>query len=307
LVTSLLALLFFAIGLNLLGVFHVGGSVQNAGAGAAARGGDAGAFFTGALAVVAATPCTAPFMAGAIGAALTQSNAATLAIFVALGAGFALPVTAIHFLPGLQRALPKPGAWMERVRNVLAFPMFAAAAWLAWVLTQQAGANGVLALLLLSAALGFALVVAQWGRVWLIAGLIVLALAATFAWRPLTTSAAPAAVRADAWSAARVAQLRAEGRAVFVNFTAAWCITCQANELNVLSRPDVAEAFARNGVVYLKADWTNQDAAIAAELAAHGRAGVPLYLYYPRGDAQPIVLPQNLSEQAINEAIAGVR
>jgi thiol:disulfide interchange protein DsbD len=280
--------------------------VQNTGATAVARGGDAGAFFTGALAVVAATPCTAPFMAGAIGAALTQSAGATLLIFAALGTGFALPLTLMHFLPGLQHILPKPGAWMERVRNVLAFPMFAAAAWLAWVLTQQAGANGGLALMLLVAALGFALMVARWGRAWLIAGLVVFAIVAAFEWRPLTSSAAPAALRADAWSAARVAQLRAEGRAVFVNFTAAWCITCQANELSVLSRPEVADAFARNGVVYLKADWTNQDPAIAAELAAHGRAGGPLYLYYPRGDAPPIVLPQILSEAAINEAIAGV-
>lgn len=302
--TSLLALLFFAIGLNLLGVFHLGGSAQGIGASAAARGGDTGAFFTGVLAVVAATPCTAPFMAGAIGAALTQSTAATLAIFAALGAGFALPITAIHFLPGLQRLLPKPGAWMERVRNVLAFPMFGAAAWLAWVLTQQTGANGALALLLLAVVLGFALMAARWGRAWLIVGLVALALVAAFAWRPLLGGEAASALRSDAWSAARVAQLRAEGRPVFVNFTAAWCITCQANEIGVLSRPEIVEAFARNRVIYLKADWTNQDAAIAAELAAHGRAGVPLYLYYPPGNAPPVVLPQILSVETINETIA---
>jgi len=307
LVTSLLALLFFAIGLNLLGVFHLGGSVQNTGAGAAARGGDAGAFFTGALAVVAATPCTAPFMAGAIGAALTQSAGATLAIFAALGAGFALPLTAIHFLPGLQRLMPKPGVWMERVRNVLAFPMFAAATWLAWVLTQQAGANGALALLLLTVALAFALMAARWGKAWLVAGLIVLACAAAFTWRPLLGAETASALRAEPWSTVRVTQARSEGHGVFVNFTAAWCITCQANEISVLSRPEIAEAFARRRVVYLKADWTNGDAAIAAELAAHGRAGVPLYLYYPPGNTAPIVLPQILSEAAINEAIAGVR
>ncbi|MBI3437368.1 MAG: thioredoxin family protein [Proteobacteria bacterium] len=301
-VTAALALLFFAIGLNLLGVFTIGG-VENAGAGLASRRGDAGAFFTGALAVVAATPCTAPFMAGAIGVALTQSAAAALAIFAALGAGFALPLTALSFLPSLQRWLPKPGAWMERVRNVLAFPMFGAAAWLAWVLAQQSGATGVLALLALATALAFAVLVARWGRIWLIVGAATLAVTLLFAWRPLTEVRAPAEVSAQTWSAARVAELRARGRPIFVNFTAAWCITCKVNEATTFSSPRVRDAMRARGIVYLEADWTNRDDAIAAELAAHGRAGVPLYLYYPPGGGEPVVLPQILNEAVVLNAI----
>jgi thiol:disulfide interchange protein DsbD len=303
-VTSGLALLFFTIGLNLLGVFSIGGSVQDAGAGLAARGGGAGAFFTGALAVVAATPCTAPFMAGAIGAALTQSAAMTLLIFAALALGFALPMTALAYFPALQRLIPKPGAWMERARNVLAFPMFAAAVWMAWVLAEQAGPAGVLALLSLAAALGFVLFVGRWGRVWLALGLIALALTASFSWRPLLGQASEAAIAWEAWSPARVAELRAEGRPLFVNFTAAWCVTCKLNEATSLTSPRVAEAFERAHVAFLKADWTNRDAVIAAALAEHGRAGVPLYLYYPSG-GEPIVLPQVLSEALMLETVEG--
>ncbi|MFZ2029313.1 MAG: protein-disulfide reductase DsbD domain-containing protein [Vitreimonas sp.] len=300
--TASLALLFFAIGLNLLGVFAIG-SVQNAGANLAGRGGDAGAFFTGALAVVAATPCTAPFMAGAVGVALTQSAPIALAIFAALGIGFALPLTVLSVAPALQRLLPEPGAWMERVRNVLAFPMFAAAAWLAWVLAQQSGATGVLALLALATALGFALLVARWGRTWLIVGAAALAVTLLFAWKPLTERQSPAAPSAQTWSVAQVAELRAQGRSVFVNFTAAWCITCKVNEATTFSSLRVQDAMRARGIVYLEGDWTNRDDAIAAELAAHGRAGVPLYLYYPPGGGEPIVLPQILSETAVLNAI----
>lgn len=302
-VTAALALLFFAIGLNLLGVFAIGGGLQNLGGSAAARGGDAGAFLTGALAVIAATPCTAPFMAGAIGVAVTQSAATTLLIFAALALGFALPLTALHFAPGLQRLIPKPGAWMERVRNVLAFPMFAAAAWLAWVLTEQTGALGGLAIMCLAAALAFALLVSRWGRAWLIVGVLVLALTAIAGWRPLLGVEDEAALVAEPWSPARVEQLRSEGRGVFVNFTAAWCVTCKVNEAAAFT-PRIAAAFSDANVAYLEADWTNRDETIAAALAEHGRAGVPLYLYYPpEGDAQ--VLPQLLSEALILETITG--
>ncbi len=302
-VTSALALLFFAIGLNLLGVFSVGG-IENAGAGLAARGGDAGAFFTGALAVIAATPCTAPFMAGAVGVALTQSATTTLLVFAALALGFALPLTALSFAPGLQRLIPKAGPWMERFRNLLAFPMFAAAIWLAWVLAEQTGPAGVLALLSLSAALAFALFFGRWGRVWLAVGIAVLALTAVFAWRPLVGIEARAAIATEPWSPARVEQVRAEGRGVFVNFTAAWCVTCKLNEM-MLQSPRVALAFADANAVYLVADWTNRDETIATALASHGRAGVPLYLYYPADGAEPLVLPQILTEAMILEAVEG--
>jgi thiol:disulfide interchange protein DsbD len=304
-VTSALALLFFVIGLNLLGVFNIGGSLQNTGAGLTARGGNAGAFFTGALAVIAATPCTAPFMAGAIGAALTQSALTSLLVFAALGLGFALPLTLVHFAPALQRALPKPGPWMERARNVLAFPMFAAAIWLAWVLAEQTGPMGVLALLSVAAAIAFAFFVSQWGRIWLAVGAVVLIATAALTWRPLVGLQVQAVLAAEAWSPARVAELQVEGRGVFVNFTAAWCVTCKVNEGASLSSPRVAQAFADQNVAYLKADWTNRDETIAAALAEHGRAGVPLYLYYPPDGGPPLVLPQLLSEGLVLDTLAG--
>ncbi|MBX9745815.1 MAG: thioredoxin family protein, partial [Hyphomonadaceae bacterium] len=305
-VTSALALLFFAIGLNLLGVFEIGGSLQNTGSGLAQRGGGLGSFFTGALAVIAATPCTAPFMAGAIGAALTQSAAVTLLIFAALALGFAAPLTLLHFAPGLQRLIPKPGAWMDRAKQVLAFPMFAAAVWLAWVLAEQAGPMGVLSLLLLATALAFLLLTARWGRAWLVAGALVVAATAAFTWRPLLGVESETVLASEPWSAARVAELRAEGRPIFVNFTAAWCVTCQVNDLAALSSPRLAQAFEDANVTYLKGDWTNRDAEIAAALAEHGRAGVPLYLYYPP-NGEPQVLPQVLTEDLVLETIAGAQ
>ncbi len=300
-----LALLFFVIGLNLLSVFEIGGGVQNAGAGLASRGGDTGAFFTGALAVVAATPCTAPFMAGAIGAVLTQSAPVTLLIFTFLALGFAAPLTLLHFIPALQRLIPKPGPWMERVKNVLAFPMLATAALLVWVLAEQTGSGGALALLLLALALGFTLYVARWGKVWLAIGVIAVLSVTALTWRPLTGAATLAHLPEEPWSAARVAELQAEGRPVFVNFTAAWCVTCKVNEGAALSSRRVAQAFAESDTAYLKGDWTNRDDTIAAALAEHGRAGVPLYLFYPASGSSPVVLPQLLSETLIIETIQG--
>lgn len=306
LVTSGLALLFFVIGLNLLGVFEIGGGAQNLGAGLAARGGDVGAFFTGALAVVAATPCTAPFMAGALGAALTQPPHLTLLIFAALALGFALPLAALHFAPAFQKLIPKPGAWMERVRNVLAFPMFGAAIWLAWVLTAQTGANGALALLSLAAALGFALYVARWGRAWLVAGLVVLLGTGALMWKPLAGVPSEAVLTHEPWSPARVTELSNEGRGVFVNFTAAWCVTCKVNEALVFNQERVAQVFAETNTAYLVADWTNRNPEIAAILDEHQWPGVPLYLYYPPGSAEPQVLPiEGFGERAVVAALRG--
>jgi thiol:disulfide interchange protein/DsbC/DsbD-like thiol-disulfide interchange protein len=304
---SALALLFFVIGLNLLSVFEFGAGLQNAGAGLAGRGGDAGAFFTGALAVVAATPCTAPFMAGAIGAVLTQSAPVTLLIFAFLAIGFALPLTALHFAPALQKLIPRPGPWMERVKNVLAFPMFATAIWLVWVLAQQTGAAGAAALLLTALAVAFAIYVSRWGRAWTAAGVLILVGVAFLNWRPLVGAEQTAHLTAEPWSVERVAALQNEGRGVFVNFTAAWCVTCKANEAAALSSPRVAQAFADADVAYLKADWTNRDETIAAELARHGTVGVPLYLYYPPGEVEPIVLRIGivLDEATVIDTIKG--
>lgn len=303
-VTSLLALLFFVIGLNLLSVFEFGSGVQNAGAGLASRDGDMGAFFTGALAVVAATPCTAPFMAGAIGAALTQSAPTTVLIFSALGLGFALPLTVLHFVPGLQKLIPKPGAWMERAKNVLAFPMFGAAVWLVWVFTQQAGADGTMALLTLFVAVTFLILSARWGRMWLAFGVLQLVITGAFIWKPLVGVETHEVVASEPWSAARVTELQGEGRAVFVNFTAAWCVTCKVNEVTAFT-PRVASAMADTNTAYLVGDWTNRDGDIAAALAEHGRAGVPLYLYYPADGGAPRVLPQVLTESLLLQTVEG--
>lgn len=304
-----LALLFFAIGLNLAGVFEFGGGVQNVGGGLAAKGGDAGAFATGVLAVIAATPCTAPFMAGALGWAATAPPAASLAVFAGLGLGFAAPFTLLAFAPGLQKALPKPGPWMVRAKEFLAFPMFAAAVWLVWVLSVQTGAMGTLALLAVMVAFAFAVWAWRQGGAWRAIGAVVLLGVAVMAWTPMTSvvaAAEPAQQEAGAagvWSPERVAELRAANTPVFVNFTAAWCVSCKANEAVALSRPGLKQFFADNGVAYLKADWTARDSVIAAELAAHGRSGVPLYLYYAPGASEPVVLPQLLTEGIVRNAI----
>jgi thiol:disulfide interchange protein len=301
-VVAALALLMLAVALNLSGVFEVGTSLQGAGSGLASRGGLSGAFFTGALAVVVAAPCTAPFMGPAIGWALTQPAAASLTVFAALGVGFALPFVAVTFAPGLLARLPRPGPWMDVFKKAMAFPMYGAAAWLLWVLAQQVDA--VILARVLAAAIVLAL--AAW-----IAGAAQRRAAA--GGRPLVQGSAAAALAALAVAAAvwpqsqadltaepyspeRLAALQAEGRPVFVNYTAAWCVSCQVNDRVALSSEKVARAFEKNGVAYLKADWTKRDAVIAAELARFGRAGVPLYLVYGAGGGEPRILPAILTE-----------
>ena len=299
-VTSL-CWLMLAVGLNLSGVFHLGGAI-GFGSGLTARGGYIGSFATGALAVLVATPCTAPFMAVAIGAAFTLPPAATLAIFACLGLGLAMPYTLLGLFPALARALPRPGAWMEQLRQALAFPMYAAAAWLAWVLAQQSGPEGLGLLLAGSVLIGFA----AWaigltqaggkaGR-WLAGAAIAAACVLLVSLTRTPAQAVPEKGSAEAWSAARVAALQSERRPVFVNLTAAWCITCKLNERLVLGTEAMQSAFARHGVVTLTGDWTRGDPAISALLRAHGREGVPLYLFYPADGGSPQVLPQVLTE-----------
>jgi len=301
-----MAWLMLAVGLNLSGVFAVGGPVVSG----QARGGHAGSFLTGALAVLVATPCTAPFMAVALGAAMAMPPAEMLAVFAAMGLGLALPYAALALAPGLAGLLPRPGPWMERMRQFLAFPMYAAAAWLVWVLAQLAGPDGV-ALGLLGAVLvgfaGWALGLAQQGAGRLArAGALAGALAA-LAVLPAFSGASPTAALAsgphEPWSAARVAALRAEGRPVFVNLTAAWCISCKVNERVALETTAVQAAFAEHRVAQLVGDWTRGDAAITALLRAHAREGVPLYLFYPAGGGAPVVLPQILTEGMLLRAV----
>lgn len=310
----LLAYLLFAVGLSLSGVFTIGGSVAGVGANLAARGGYAGSFFTGVLAAIVATPCTAPFMGVAIGFALAASLPVLFAVFLALGLGLALPYVALSVWPPLLRLLPKPGLWMERFKQFLAFPMYGAAIWLVWVLSLQAGAEGVLTALGGMLLIGFAAWLYDVTRMSggnarrIGGGLAALALVSAIGWGIAAGSQAaprtPATAEAGAtettpwesYSRQKFEALRAEGRPVFLNFTAAWCITCLVNERVALNRPDVAEAFQTGDVTYLKGDWTNQDAEITAKLEEFGRSGVPLYVFYPAGrDSQPVVLPQLLT------------
>jgi thiol:disulfide interchange protein len=317
-----LAVLMLAVAMNMSGVFEIGTSLQGAGQGLASRRGLAGAFFTGALAVVVASPCTAPFMGPAMGFALAQSPTVILAVFLALAIGFAAPFVALAFAPRLLALLPRPGAWMDVLRKALAFPMYAAAAWLLWVLSQQTDAAGLAAALAALVVAAFALWLfglAQVGRpilrivaVLLIVGAALLAVLAPKAVQApaagTETAAAGEELPYEAWSPEKVAALRAEGKPVLVNFTAAWCVTCQVNEKVAFQTAEVAEAMKASGAVYLKGDWTRRDAAIAAELASHGRAGVPLYLLYTPGVEAPRILPQLLTPgmvaQAVKEAAA---
>ncbi|MBP0444319.1 thioredoxin family protein [Roseomonas sp. SSH11] len=303
-----MAWLMLAVGLNLSGVFAVGGPAMGGGA----RWGSLG---TGVLAVAVATPCTAPFMAAALGAAMAMPPAGAIAVFGAMGLGMALPHLLLAGFPALTRLLPRPGAWMESLRQLLAFPMYGAAAWLAWVVSVQAGPDGLVPVLAGALLVGFgawALGVAQASgrRRWIGRGLAGAALLGALALLPgLSTAQAPAMAEApgEAWSEARLAALRAQGRPVFVNLTAAWCITCRVNERVALETAATRAAFEREGVTVLTGDWTRGDPAITALLRAQGREGVPLYLFYPAGAAAPLVLPQILTERMVIDAVAAGR
>ena len=312
------ALLVFAVGLNLSGVFEVAG--MGAGDALARKGGTIGSFFTGVLAVAVAAPCTAPFMAAALGYALTQSETIALAVFLALGIGFTLPFILIGVSPALLRLLPKPGAWMLTFKQLLAFPMYGAAAWLLWVLAQESGPTGLVAALAAMVALAFAAWVWNASRMarsgWRAAGtafaILGLAGVAGLLWLIHSTTIPPAAAAAHAeiagipcenYSAAKLARYRAEKRPVFVDATAAWCITCLVNEKVALSGARAHDTFATRHIVYLVADWTNRNAGITALLQAHGRSGVPLYLYYAPGAADAVVLPQVLTEDEVLKVV----
>jgi len=319
----LIAYLFFVIGLNLAGLFEVGSRFAGVGQGLAAKGGTAGAFFTGVLAVIVATPCTAPFMAAALGFALSQPAPQTVAVLLALGFGLALPFLLLSFTPALQRLMPRPGPWMDRLRQFLAFPMFASAAWMVWVLTQQSGADGVVyalgGMILIAFAIwlwrqGSGVSAATWIRRGVAAVAVLLAFAAVLRLEDAPATAAsvsggPAGVTFDGWerfSRERMNQAVAEGKPVFVDFTAAWCITCLVNEKVALDTPASRKAFEQAGVVKLKGDWTNRDPEITAVLKELGRAGVPLYLFWAPGAAQPKILPQVLTESLILSELAAL-
>jgi thiol:disulfide interchange protein len=310
-----LAILFFVLALNLSGVFEFGALWTG---GARARANPiADAFLSGVLAVVIASPCTAPFMGAALGYALTEPAAATLAVFVALGVGMALPFVLLSWFPGWRHVLPRPGVWMVRLKQVLAFPLYATVAWLAWVLGAQVDNDAVMRLMVTLVTVAFAL----WAwrthrgggsRAFGVAALIALAIAVVVAWPLLrgdalasaTAAAKPAAGDAawQPWSPARVDELTRAGKPVFVDFTAAWCVTCQVNKRLVLNDASVRAAFAKRNVVLVRADWTRRDPEIARALAEIGRSGVPAYVLYRPGRA-PLVLPELLTPERVLAAL----
>jgi thiol:disulfide interchange protein len=306
-----LAYLFVAMGLSLSGLFQFGGNVMNAGSSLADRGGLSGSFFTGVLAVVVASPCTAPFMGTALGFALTQPPLVALLVFAALGAGMAAPLLLFSYSGAARRLMPRPGPWMETLKQLLAFPLYGTAIWLLWVAGRQTGVNTM------AAALGGVLVLSLGLWLWRFGGwrrgmaLACCLLAATLAtWRGLDDTGDRPGRLSDgrvAWSEQRLAELRQAGTPVFVDVTADWCITCIANERAVLLTDEMTAAFDRHGVVYMVADWTNYDPAIAQFIGGYGRSGIPLYLMYP-GDlaSEPLLLPQLLTRATVLEALEAV-
>ncbi|MGN6829903.1 protein-disulfide reductase DsbD family protein [Paucibacter sp. M5-1] len=311
-----LALLFGVIGLNLLGVFEFRAVLPGNLAGLRAANPVLDHGLTGVLAVAVASPCTAPFMGVALGAALTLPTWQALAVFAALGLGMAAPYLAASLWPGLARALPRPGAWMRHFKVLMAFPMFATVLWLLWVLGQQVGIDGAVALLGVLLALALAAWVfsapdlARRGRQ--ILGTLSLALvAATALWAwpalrepPPAASAEAAAQGWQAWSPERVQAAQAAGQPVLVDFTAAWCVTCQFNKRTTLADSQLLADMQAKNVLLLRADWTRRDAAITQALRSLGRSGVPVYAVYLPGAAAPQLLPEILSLATVREALS---
>ena len=304
-----LAYLFAVMGLSLSGLMLFGGRWMNLGAGLATAPGARGSFFTGVLAVVVASPCTAPFMGSALGYALTQPAFAALAVFAALGVGMATPMVAISMSDTARRWLPKPGAWMETLKQVMAFPLYLTAVWLLWVAGKQNGVDTMAAAAagLVMLALGLTLI--RGGATARVVGLICMVSAVMLGSVRGDTTSIGKGERDGivAWSPERLETLRAQGTPVFVDVTADWCITCLANEQAVLFTDDMTRAFEAAGVTYMVADWTNYDPEIGALVREHGRNGIPLYVMYPGNlSGTPTLLPQLLTANIVTEALASV-
>ena len=316
LVVAALAVLMTGLALSLLGVVEVGQGLAAAGGRLDRHSGLGGAFLSGVLAVIVASPCTAPLMSGALGFAVVQPAPVALSVFAVLGVGMALPYVALSFRPALADRLPRPGPWMETLKQALAFPLFATAAWLVWVFAQQVGPNGVGLLLLALVLVGLgAWAWGRWPRVETRAGrraargLGVVAAGGAVALVALAAGQSPAGAtppEAAGWEpfdALAVQALVDDGEPVFVDVTAAWCLTCQVNKKTALGTETVREAFERRGVTAVRADWTNRDAEITAFLDRFGRSGVPLYVYFPGGAAEPVLLPEVLTPGAVLDAL----
>ena len=321
-VVSALALLFFVMALNLSGVFEFGSLLPSSVASWSHANRNVNAFASGLLAVAIASPCTAPFMGAAVGYALSEDARVTLAVFIALGIGMALPYAVLAWFPQWRRMLPRPGAWMVQLKQVLAFPLYATVAWLVWVLGAQVGNDAVMRIGATFVLLAFALWAWRTSRAsgrrigWTTAALIGALGGMIVAWplmtvdRDVATSASARETTesaSDGWepySAALVAERVEQGRPVFIDFTAAWCVTCQVNKRLVLADARVQRAFASADVALLRADWTRRDPEITRALTALGRSGVPVYALYRKG-REPLLLPEVLQRQALIDAIAG--
>jgi thiol:disulfide interchange protein DsbD len=312
---SLMAALLFFLGLSLAGQFEIGLTLTSAGGSLAAKQGYTGSFFTGVLAVIVATPCTAPFMGVALGYALSQTAIVTFAVFTALALGLAAPYLALTLQPAWTRILPRPGAWMEVLKQAVSVPIFGTVIWLAWVLANAYGAAVLAALLvgfLLLAIAGWFL--GRWpAKRWstFAASLIVAAVVAIVVIAPgqlvAKTSSSASSNSGTAWqpwSADAVSRYQSQGRPVFVDFTANWCLSCQVNERIALSKPEVQKAFADANVVLMRADWTRYDDNITRTLNSFGRSGVPTYALYVPGETQPRLLPEVLTPGIVTNAIA---
>ncbi|GAB2497345.1 protein-disulfide reductase DsbD [Pseudoxanthomonas sangjuensis] len=308
-----LVYLLFALGLSLSGVFTLGGGIGNVGNKLASKSGPAGDFFTGVLACVIASPCIAPFMGGALAYAFASSALGGIVVFLALGLGLALPMLLIGFVPALADKLPKPGAWMQTLKQLLAFPMYLTAVWLLWVLGKQRGAD---AMALVAAGLAVFALALWWferkrwngAAAWRVAALLLAVLALWPAWKvaKLPAAAQHFAESEDrvAYSAEKLQALRGQGRVVFVDVTADWCVTCKANEKAVLEREPFRNALRDADGVYMVGDWTNTDPAITAFLDKYKAVGVPLYVVFPRGGGEGEVLPTVLTEAVVRDALA---
>ncbi len=313
-----LAALFFVLALNLSGVFEIGQLLPSAISGWSARNAYVNDALSGVLAVVVASPCSAPFMGAAIGWALVATPVSTLAVFTALGAGMALPYLLLACFPGWRAKLPRPGPWMLRLRQLLAFPLYATVIWLAWVLGAQLDNDAVARLFVVLLLIAFALWAWQtmraggargwgWAAVAGLAGIFAvgwpIVIAAVSGTEPASNRLAADRGPWQQYEPDRVQQLTAAGRPVFVDFTAAWCVTCQVNKRLILNTDVVQQAFAQNHVALLRADWTRRDATIGRALAALGRSGVPVYVLYRPG-REPLILPEVLQQRVITDALA---
>lgn len=305
-----LAYLFAVMGLSLSGLVLFGGRWMNVGSGLTTAPGIQGSFFTGVLAVIVASPCTAPFMGSALGFALTQPPLYALTVFAALGTGMAAPMVALSTSDRARRWLPKPGAWMETLKQIMAFPLYLTAVWLLWVAGKQSGvdtmaaaAAGLVMLALGLTLLGGSRIARAIGSVCLISAILLGGVRG----EPSDAATANARDGIVTWSPTALASLRAQGLPVFVDVTADWCITCLANEQAVLFTDEMTQAFAASEVTYMVADWTNYDPGIGEFVRQHGRNGIPLYVMYSGGQqAPPVILPQLLTTRIMMEALDAV-